>query len=183
MHPLRILLSPLAACLLLSGCLMNSTRPLPTGGTPSPWRAVVIYGLGMEGSWDAQRMGIQLDEYNLADQVTAGGCWFYNRTEASIPSVPAAVRYVAFDVPAGSYTYNSGGMRSMDNTPVAFIAPPGKVVYIGDFVYTGENYVALRRDLAAFEHARKQALPNLKGEVLLAETRVVERPRLFLCGF
>ncbi|NHZ98043.1 hypothetical protein [Massilia sp. CCM 8734] len=68
----------------------------------------------------------------------------------------------------------------MDNTPTAFIAPPGKVVYIGDFVYTRENHVVLRRDLAAFERARKQALPDLNGEVLLAETRVVERPLFFL---
>ncbi|UOD29363.1 hypothetical protein INH39_28805 [Massilia violaceinigra] len=175
------LLTPLAACLLLSGCLMNSTRPLPTGGTPSPWRAVVVYGMAVEGVWDAPEMGVQLDEYNLADQVTAGGCWFYNRTETNIASVPAPVRYVAFNVPAGSYTYKTG-MPSMDNTTTAFIAPPGKVVYIGDFVYTREYHIALRRDLAAFEHARKQALPDLKGEVLLAETRVVKRPLFFLCG-
>lgn len=40
----------------------------------------------------------------------------------------------------------------------------------------------LRRDLKAFEQARKHALPNLKGEVTLAETRTVARPILFLCA-
>lgn len=180
MTSFRYLLALLAACLLVGGCVINSTRPLPTGGTPSPWRAVVVYGMGVEGSWHAQRMGVQLDEYDLAKQTTSGNCTFYNRTDASIPAVPGPVRYVAFDVPAGSYTAHSG-MSLLDPTPTAYIAPPGQIVYIGDFIYTRENRLEVRRHLQAFEQVRKAALPDLKGEVLLAGAQTVVRPRFFLC--
>ncbi|HEX8614589.1 MAG TPA: hypothetical protein VF800_25195 [Telluria sp.] len=181
MHNFRYLLAPLAACLLLSGCLMNSTRPLPTGGTPNFWRAVVVYGIGVEGKRDARRLDADLQEYSLTNQAITGGCFFYNRTEASIPSVPGPVQYVAFDVPAGSYTYNSlyGEPRGM---ATAFIAPAGRTVYLGDFIYTRDNRMELRRDLKAFEQARKQALPDLKDEVLLAESRTVKQPIMFLCA-
>ncbi|MDQ1923319.1 hypothetical protein [Massilia pseudoviolaceinigra] len=179
MPSFRYLLAPLAACLLLSGCLMNSTRPLPSGGTPSFfWRAVVVYGIGMEGTWDAQRFAVELEEYSLADQAITGGCLFYNRTEGSIPSVPGPVQYVAFDVPAGNYAYG----RLIDEPSgkaTAFNAPAGRIVYLGDFIYTREKRMELRRDLKAFEQVRKQALPDLKGEIALAETQTVARPRFF----
>ncbi|MCY0914506.1 hypothetical protein [Massilia antarctica] len=53
---------------------------------------------------------------------------------------------------------------------------------LSDEYYNRENRMELRRDLKAFEQARKHALPNLKGEVTLAETHTVARPILFLCA-
>ncbi|NHZ81329.1 hypothetical protein F2P44_18905 [Massilia sp. CCM 8695] len=182
MPSFRYLLAPLAASVLLSGCLMNNTHPLPSGGTPNFWRAVVVYGIGVEGNREAQGLSVRLEQYSLADQAITGGCLFYNRTEASILSAPGQVQYVAFDVPPGSYSYG----RLHDAPPgkaTAFIAPAGHTVYLGDFIYKRENHMELRRDLKAFEQARKRALPDLKDEITLAETQSVAQPRPFLCGF
>lgn len=177
----RYLLAPLAACVLLSGCLMNSTRPLPTGGTPSPWRAVVVYGMGIEGDWDYPKLAVHLEEYSLTAQAATGNCMFFNQLQASIPAAPAPVRYVAFDVPAGNYVYSPFNSAALNLATPAFTAPPGRLVYIGDFIYTREKNVVLRRDLETFELARKRALPDLKGEVSLAETHAVAPPRPFIC--
>ncbi|MDM5181369.1 hypothetical protein PO883_29755 [Massilia sp. DJPM01] len=92
------------------------------------------------------------------------------------------MQYVAFDVPAGSYAY--GRLEGEpEGKATAFIAPAGHTVYLGDFIYNREKRMELRRDLKTFEQARKQALPNLQGEITLAETQTVARPRMFLCGF
>ena len=70
------------------------------------------------------------------------------------PSAPSAVIYLVYEVPANAYLLQSllhlvdeGGAPS----PVGngFIAPPGGVVYFGDYVFAGNDTLGFRRDLAA----------------------------------
>lgn len=181
MPSFRYLLAPLAACVLLSGCLMNSTRPLPTGAVVKPGRAIVVYGIGIESNWKYPELGVVLEEYSLAKQNITGNCMFHNQLDASIPSAPGPVRYVAFDVVPGHYIFSPFNAARFRSDMLAFEAPSGRAVYIGDFIYTHEKEFVLRRDRDTFERARKQALPDLDGEVLLAQSQEVKGGTMFLC--
>lgn len=152
------------------------------GGEPSAGRAVVVYGISIEGGWDAPRFAVDLDEYSLKQQKISGNCWRFNRTEASVPAIPGTVQYFAFDVPTGHYAYSGFNSAPMSGSHNAFFVPRGKAVYFGVFVYTRDKIVELRRDLAAERKQINDALPKIKESIVLAETLPVQAPGMFLCA-
>ena len=177
------LLCVLMVVFLLYGCaLFNSVERLPMGGEPSADRAVVVYGISIEGGWHAPRFEVALDEYSLKQQKILGDCWRFNRTEASVPAIPGTVQYFAFDVPTGHYAYSGFNGVPMNGSHNAFVVPKGKAVNFGVFVYTRDQMVELRRDLAAERKKINDALPKIKESIVLAETLSVQAPRIFLCA-
>lgn len=170
---------------LFAGCTLNSVKLLPTGAAVDDGRAIVVVGLGVEGDWKHSGFTVELDEYSVQAQAGTGNCFRFNRINATLSPAPGPTRYFAFDVPAGAYVYSpfNGAqlVPAAKYDATAFAAPAGKIVYIGDFTYSRDRMVALRRDLDAFSKARAKSLANLRGEVLLAETAQVQRPKPFMC--
>ena len=75
---------------------MNAVRSLPAGETPHDERAVVVYGVKVEGLWKYPQFSVQLAEYDLAKQNITGNCFQFNRTEAFVASEPGEMQYFAF---------------------------------------------------------------------------------------
>jgi hypothetical protein len=169
----------------LVGCTVNNARLLPTGGSVDSGRAIVVYGVQVEGDWAYPAFAVQLDEYSLKTQSATGDCLRFNRMEARVPSTPGPVRYVAFDVRPGAYVISpftgaprAGGSR-LDTT--AFLAPEGRIVYAGDFVYARNRTLEYRSDVGVLRKALANALPDLKGAVAPADTVTVQAAKPFLC--
>jgi hypothetical protein len=158
-----------AALLLeaLQGCVLNSVMQLDPGEQPAPgpYRAIAVYGLGVEGAWRYPEFAIVLDEYNPRDKRITGGCFLYNRMEAAVPTKAREVRQFAFDVPAGHYAYSGFNATRLSSGPVAFELPEGRVVYLGDFIYTDSGVELRRRE----------------GKVPLAKVAPISPPPMFLC--
>ncbi len=164
-----------------AACTINSVNRLPTGSTASPHRAVIVYGVKVEGSWPHARFTVQLDEYDLAKHNISGNCFRFNRAEARIAAAPGAVTYVAFDVPPGHYVYSRFNGAPLSGEVVAFEAPVGKNVYLGNFVFEKSGVVSLTRDFETVRADISTALPGLEKQLSLAKVKSVERPRAFLC--
>ena len=185
--------------LFLSGCmLINDVKSLPDDFIPQKNQAIVIYGVGLEAAWKAPKFKITLNEYNIEDQTTTGGCTFYNRMEATIPSISKNIEYFAFKVPSGYYTYSgfNAGLNSkkeMDTfissiyqapkteNYVAYGASKNKITYIGDFIFIDAGYVVLHRDLEKARINIKKKFPNLKQNIELADFVSISQPEIFLC--
>lgn len=169
--------------LVLSGCAsVNSVRPLPHGGEPRPGQAVLVYGIQAQGKWTAPRWSVSLDEYDIERQRITGNCWRFNRTTADVASVASGAQYFAFDVPAGQYAF-SGFNQPQMKTPLAFIAPEGRTVFAGTFVYTNQGQVEIRRDVEAARQLIQEQLPGVSREIETAATESLSvAPRAFLCG-
>ncbi len=165
---------------LFSGCTVNNVRPLPGGAAPSAQRAVLVYGVQLEGSWAYQGFPLQLVEYDLANQNISGNCFRFNRTEASVPPVAGTVRYFAFDVPAGYYVLSPFQTVRLSGDTQAFEVPAGSSVYAGDFILGKDQTLRLQRDTAPTTSITT-ALPDLKQPLQLAKTVVVKPPSAFLC--
>ena len=187
----------------LFGCMLNSVTPLPTGWSAREGRAVVVYGVGMEGDWSYPRYTAEFDEYSLKDQVATGNCFVFNRMEATIPSTAAPVTYFAFDVPPGAYVSSAFDASTVEGyappfvgdgpastarpggplagKSLAYLAGDGQIVYFGNFIYSRDHTVVIRRDLDALKQAAAQSLPDLRGEIRLAKEMAVKRPVSFLC--
>ncbi len=174
---ITVLLSP-----LLTACALNSTKRLPHGAGVRDGRAIVVYGVAVEGNWSYPAFGVQLDEYRLSTQSVAGNCFQFNRTEATVPSAPHATRYFAFDVSPGHYVYSAFHTAPLAQGTQAFAAPAGRIVYVGDFVYTRDRVVVVRRDFEAPKRSISVALPDLKGDIAFAEAVSVLQPKPFLCS-
>jgi hypothetical protein len=166
---------------LLGGCVVNSTVPLAAGGTPDADRAVIVYGVRVDGQWPYPRYTVQLAEYSLERQAITGDCFRFNRTEATVPSAPAGIRYFAFQTAPGSYVYSPMNGAQLHGDPVAFRVPAGRAVYIGDFIYGKDGHVTLAGNLAAERAAIRHDLPALPPDLAPAETVTVAAPRPFLC--
>jgi hypothetical protein len=166
---------------LMGGCTLSSTVPLETGGAPHAGRAVIVYGLGVEGQWPHARYGVQLAEYSLEQQNITGNCFRFNRVDAAVPSAPAGLRYVAFDVVPGSWVYSPMNGAQPEGDPVAFRVPAGQTVYLGDFIYGKNGRVRRTGDLAAERTAIRQALPALAADLMPVATVPVAAPKPFLC--
>jgi hypothetical protein len=170
---------------LMAGCTLNGVRPLPTGSAVHDGRAIVVYGVGVESRWNYAGFKVELDEYSVRDQALTGNCLRLNRMEATVPPTPAPVRYFAFDVPPGTYVYspfNGAPLAAANQLDAqAFVAPAGRIVYAGDFVYSQDRTVAVRRDLDAAKKAVARSLPDLVGEMSAAEALNVRPPKPFLC--
>ena len=102
---MRPLLSIVCVFFLLAGCGLNSVDKLTPESRVNPGRAVLVYGVGMVGKWDAPMFSVTLDEYSIKDQNATGNCNVFNRADALISSTPGPVQYFAFEVPPGHYVY------------------------------------------------------------------------------
>lgn len=186
-HINRLFNFPLVSAIsgIVAGCTLNSVRSLPTGSSVNPGRALVVYGVAVESDWKYAGFTVELDEYSVKAQAATGDCFHFNRMQASVAPTPGATMYFAFDAPAGAYVYNPFNGAALvpaaryDTT--AFAAPAGKIVYVGDFVLSRDGMVAVTRDLDAARKALVTTLPDLRGEIWLAETLQVQRPKPFLC--
>ena len=177
------LLVSITTIALLSGCLaLNDVNQISTDRftrpTPKPGRALVMYGGGGEeqGSWSYPRFGVALDEYSVERQAITGNCWRFNRMFASVTAISGTREYFLFDVQPGFYTYswfNGAQLTSSDKT-LTFEVPPGRIVYLGDFIYARGGGVEVRRNLSAVKS-------YFKEDLLLADTLLVHPPQMFLC--
>lgn len=169
------------AALLASGCTLNSTVPLATGGAPHAGRAVIVYGVGIDGPWVYPNFGVQLTEYSIAQQAITGNCFRFNRVDATVPSTATGIRYFAFDVAPGSYVYSPMNGAQLNGEPVAFRVPVGRAVYVGNFVYGKDRRVTRTGNLDGEKSAIRQALPAVPDDLAVADTVVVAAPKPFLC--
>lgn len=167
--------------LLAGGCTLGASVPLVNGGAPGAGRAVIVYGVGVEGRWPYGRYTVQLAEYSLERQAITGNCFRFNRTDATVPVTPAGIRYFAFDAAPGSYVYSPMNGAQLDGSPVAFRAPAGRAVYIGDFIYGKNGRVTLAGNLEAERAAIRQVLPALPDGLVTAAAVTVAAPRPFMC--
>lgn len=166
---------------LLSGCVMNSVHQLSPDSVAKSRQAVLVYGIQVEGHWDYPQFAVQLVEYSLKDQDGMGNCFTFNRAEATVPSTPGAVKYFAFEVPAGHYTYGAFNGVPLVGETLAFNAVAGRQSYIGDFVYTSARQVELRRNSEGYKSSLPEVFPGTRGKFMLAEAIPVRPPRPFLC--
>ncbi|MQA22096.1 hypothetical protein [Rugamonas rivuli] len=171
----------LAILFSVSGCVINSTRELPQGGVASEDRAVIVYGVQMEGPWEYAGFDLQLAEYNLKAEQITGNCLTFNRTDARVPSTPGETKYFAFDVPAGHYVYSPFNSTELEGGVRAFEAPPWQSVYIGDFIYQKNKTIKLRRNLTEAQSAIDKALPGLNGHLTLAKAMPAKATYIFVC--
>jgi len=152
----RQLITLLVTCAIIPGCLLNSVHPITTAPRARPDALHAIVVIGVKDS------SVILDEYSAKKQDITGNCYHYNRIEATNPSSPGKVTYLAYEVPAGTYVYGRrNGAASLD-PPVlgsGFIAPAGKTVYFGDYISVGHNTVQFRRDIEAARLGSQGLLP------------------------
>jgi hypothetical protein len=168
--------------LLLAGCAFNSVKPLTFGAPISEGHTVIIYGVGVEEKWAYPRFGVHLEEYSVKSQSSTGNCFRFNRAEASVASTAVGTQYFAFEVPPGHYVYSAFNGAPLRLDTQAFTAPEGRIVYIGDFIYSEEKTVLFRRNFDALATAMGPSLPNLNAKVSIAEMVPAQRPRFFLCA-
>jgi hypothetical protein len=168
------------AAALASGCTLNATAPLPTGHAPAAGRAVIVYGVGVEGRWPYPNYAVQLTEYSLERQAITGNCLRFNRVDATVPATMTGIRYFAFDVAPGSYVYSPMNGAQFGGAPVAFRVPAGRAVYLGDFIYGKDGRVRLTGNLVAESAAIRRALPATP-DLKPAATVPVAPPKPFLC--
>lgn len=180
-HVIRSIAALIALCSVTGCMLLNDTLRLADDMVLAPTRdrAVVVFGIAVEGAWNYPEFGVVIDEYNLEKKAITGNCWRYNRVHASVPKSSATVQLFAFDVAPGYYIFSAFNVVRFrgDNT---FFVPEGKVVYLGEFVYTADGTVVLRHRDAKTASVLTKKFPNLKENIVLAESRVGV-PTMFLC--
>ncbi len=170
------------ACAGISGCLLNSVQRISTApaSMPDNAHAIVVLGIGLDAAWPYAGFPVTLAEYSAKKQQITGNCFRYNRIEAQVPSIPAKIKYFAYEVPANIYVYLPHTKAALaPASDAAFIAPPGGTVYFGDYVFVGDT-VAFRRDLDAARIGARALLP--RGATLTAaETATAANARMFIC--
>jgi len=167
--------------LLLSGCLLNDVSMLSRGSVaPDPERAVVIYGLGVEGNWRSPKFAVQLDEYDVERQRITGNCSRFNRMQTSVLGTPGPVEHFVFDVRPGNYVYSQFNGVGLSGGAVRFEVPAGQTVYLGDFMATRDQKVVLRRDADTVAGLRK-SFPVLHHDLLIAEPKSSGNTGVFVC--
>lgn len=144
-------------------------------------RAVIVYGVKMEGPWAYTGFNLQLAEYNLKTKQITGNCLTFNRTDALVPATPGETKYFAFDVPPGHYVYSPFNSTELEGGIRSFEAPAWQSVYIGDFIYQKNKTVKLRRNLAEAQGAIDKALPELNGHLALAKAMPAKAMYIFVC--
>jgi hypothetical protein len=147
---------------------------------PDNAHAIVVLGIGLDAAWPYAGFPVTLAEYSAKKQQITGNCFHYNRIEAQVPSIPAKIKYFAYEVPANIYVYLPHTKAALaPASDAAFIAPPGGTVYFGDYVFVGDT-VAFRRDLDAARIGARALLP--RGATLTAaETATAANARMFIC--
>jgi len=140
-------------------------------------------GIGLDAAWPFAAFSLALDEYSLEKRDIAGNCFRYNHIEATRASNPAKVTYFAYKVPAGTYVYspfNANATLPPSVPATGFIAPPGRAVYFGDYVFVGNQTVELRRDIDAARLGVRALIPD---DLLLdqAEPAPIAHVHPFMC--
>jgi hypothetical protein len=158
-------MASLVACAVIPGCLLNSVHQITTAPRtkPDPAHAIVVIGVGLDVMWPYTEFTLTLDEYSVEKQNITGGCFHYNRIDATRPSTPANVTYLAYEVPANAYVYsgrNANATLASSTMGRAFIAPGGATVYFGDYVLVGSKSVEFRRDIGAARSGARSLLPR-----------------------
>ena len=174
-------LGALSSVVVFAGCLLlNDVNPVTIKSSHEPMpradRAIVVYGIGVEGKSHYPGIGIGLDEYSIERQSITGDCWRFNRMQASVAAIAGTRQYFAFDVQPGHYVYSGfNGVRLRDREEtLAFEVPAGRLVYLGDFVYGDDGQVDLRRDF--------NGVPSyFNQKIILANALSASPPKLFLC--
>jgi hypothetical protein len=177
----------LVVCAFIPGCLLNSVHSIGRAPRTKPDRAhaIVVIGMGLDVTWPYSEFNLTFPEYSVEKQSITGNCIHYNRIEATRPSIPAKVTYLAFEVPANAYVYLSP-LDIVDThqapSPIghAFMAPPGATVYFGDYVFVGNKTVEFRRDINAARAAARELLPH-DAVLELAESTAAPGARMFIC--
>jgi len=169
---------------LVSGCFfLNDVNPFSTPdeflanrATPPAERAIVIFGLSVEGpGYHAitRWFSVHMDEYSIERQSITGNCWRSNNMEAKVPGIIGTRQYFSFDVKPGYYV--SREFLDASDKNLVFEVPAGRVVYLGEFVWTSESRIGLKRDPSTVKS-------YFGGDVLLANTRQVSQVKGILCG-
>jgi hypothetical protein len=174
----------LMVCAVISGCIMNSLHSVSRAPRTKPdaAHAIVVIGLGLDVRWPYTEFQLTFPEYSVDKQRITGNCFHYNRIEATRPSIPSKVTYLAFEVPANVYVYFDNPNAPLAPSPVghAFIAPPGGTVYFGDYVLVSNKTVEFRQDINAARAGASELLP--RAAVLeLAESTSAPGAHMFLC--
>jgi hypothetical protein len=174
----------LITCALVPGCLLNSVRRITTAPRASPdsGHAIVVIGIGLDVAWPYTELQLTLPEYSVEKQSITGNCFHYNRIEATRPSIPSKVTYLAFEVPANAYVYLDLMDTALVSSPMghAFIAPAGSTVYFGDYVFVGNKTVEFRRDINAARAGASELLPH-DAQLVLAESTAAPGAHMPLC--
>ena len=92
---------------LLSGCGINYVKQVSPGDVVAYDRAVIVYGVKVEGQWGYPKFSILLDEYDAQTGKITGNCLVHTKTQATVDGAPGGVQYFAFDVPPGQYGLQS----------------------------------------------------------------------------
>lgn len=100
--------------------------------------------------------------------------------EASVPKDSRAVQRFAFEVEPGYYAFSGFNAVKLAG-PSAFSAPAGQVVYLGDFIYSGEHTVVLRRSDDTMKREVQKAYPSLVDKITFAKAISAAAPKMFLC--
>ena len=155
----------LVTCAIVPGCLLNSVHPITNApqSKPDSAHAIVVIGVGLDVVWPFPEFSITLDEYSTEKRGITGNCFHYNRIEATRPSIPTKIAYLAYEVPANTYVYsgrNANATLAPSSMGRAFTAPPGATVYFGDYVFAGNKTMEFRRDIDAARSGARSLLPR-----------------------
>lgn len=166
---------------LLSGCGINYVKQVSPGDVIGNDRAVIVYGVKVEGLWGYPQFSISLDEYDAQTGKITGNCLIHTKTLATVDSARRDVQYFAFDVPPGQYVYSPFNANLLSGGNVAFEAAAGKHVYVAEFVYEKNRAVTLRQNLDQAKAPIASLFPGVKGNLSAADTRTVKSPNIFIC--
>jgi hypothetical protein len=171
-------------CAVTPGCLLNSVHSISRAPRTKPDAAhtIVVIGIGLDVAWPYSELELTWAEYSVAKQSVTGNCFHYNRIDATRPSRPAKVTYLAFEVPSNVYVYLNNPNLQLSPSPDghAFKAPPGATVYFGDYVLVGNNALEFRQDIVAARAGARALLPQ--GTVLeLGEQATAPHAHALLC--
>ena len=167
----------------LSACVLNSAhRIAPEKVKALPGRAVLLFSVALRAPWSYKNFAIELDRYDLRKQDISGNCYHFDRVQGSVNPQPNTLRhYFAFIAPPGAYTFSPFNGSTLGGPPRAYIAPAGRVTFIGDFTYVGAraanlvgHEVELSDDLVAAEN-------TLHATMTLSKVVNISRPHPFLC--
>jgi hypothetical protein len=173
----------LVVCAVIPGCLLNSVQSITRAPRTKPdsAHAIVVIGIGLDVAWPYSEWQLTWVEYSAAKQSITGNCFHYNRIVATRPSSPAKVTYLAFEVPANVYVYLGNPNLPLAPSSIgrALEAPPGGIVYFGDYVLTGNKTLEFRRDIDAARAGAKDLLPRAVLE--LAESTTAPGAHIPIC--
>lgn len=174
----------LAVCAVTQGCLLNSVQSISRAPRTKPdtAHAIVVIGIGLDVAWPYAEWQQTWVEYSAVKQSIIGNCFHYNRVVATRPSIPAKVKYVAFEVPANVYVYLDNPNFPLAPSAIghAFKAPPGAAVYFGDYVFVENKTVEFRRDINAARAGARDLLPRV-AVLELAESTTAPGAHIPLC--